>query len=206
MRNPIPLFTLIGGLLLPLLSSAQELRLYGGYNGSNVNKAGTEHWTCRSGYQFGADLLLGHQWFLMPGIEFLTRDLDYTYAGTSPDGSVTYPSQQFTYTSNALRVPVMLGIHLLDPSTDPVINIYVMGGPSAMMNLNADLNNDQLNVKTNNTQWYIGFGGGLELGFLFLEAGYDVGMSNIFKGDDFHTNPKVNFLHINAGLRLRLAR
>lgn len=37
------------------LSSAQEIRLYGGYNGSNVSKAGTEQWVGRAGYQFGAD-------------------------------------------------------------------------------------------------------------------------------------------------------
>jgi hypothetical protein len=75
-----------------------------------------------------------------------------------------------------------------------------------MMNLNADLNNNNLSVETNNTQWYLGFGGGLEVSFLFFEVGYDVGMSNVFKGDAFETNPKVNFLHINAGLRLRLAK
>lgn len=206
MRNPIPLFALIGGMLLPQLSSAQEIRLYGGYNGSNVKKAGDEHWTGRSGYQFGADLLLGDQWFLMPGIEFLVRNVNYTYAGTSPDGTIHYPSQEYKYTSNSLRIPVMLGLNLFDPATDPAVNIYIMGGPSALMNLNADLDNNELHVETNHTQWYLGFGGGLEMGFLFLEAGYDAAMSNVFKGNDFHTNPKVNFVHINAGLRLRLAK
>ena len=29
--------------------SAQEIRLGGGYNGSNVNKAGTDRWTGRAG-------------------------------------------------------------------------------------------------------------------------------------------------------------
>ena len=205
MRKHITLFALIGGMLLPLLSSAQELRLYGGYNGSNVKKAGNEQWSGRSGYQFGADMLIGNRWFLMPGIEFMVRNLNYTYAGTSSDGTVHYPSQEYKYTSNALRIPVMLGFHLLDPSKDPAINIYALGGPSAMMNMHADLNNNALHVKTNHTQWYIGFGGGLELGFLFVEAGYDVAMSNVFEGQEFQTNPKANLLHINAGLRLKLA-
>ena len=206
MRSPITLFALIGGMLLPLLSSAQELRLYGGYNGSNVKNGGDDQWVGRSGYQFGADLLLGNRVFLMPGVEFLTRNLNYTYAGTSPDGTVHYPSQEYKYTSNSLRIPLMLGFHVVDPSTDPGINFYVMGGPSALMNLNANLNNNALNVETNKTQWYLGAGGGLELGFLFIEAGYDVGLSNSFKGDGFQTNPKVNFLYANAGLRLRFAK
>lgn len=149
--------------------------------------------------------MIGQRWFLKPGIEFLVRNLGYTYAGSSTDGTVL-PGHEFEYTSRSLRVPVMVGLHLIDPGNDPAVNIYVMGGPSAMMNLNAELNNDALNVETNSTQWYLGFGGGLELSFLFVEAGYDVAMSNVFKGSDFNTNPKVNFLHLNAGVRLKLAQ
>ncbi len=187
-------------------SVAQEIRLYGGYNGSNVSKAGDEAWVGRSGYEFGADLLLGSQWFLKPGVEFMVRNLNYSWAGTAPDGTTRLPDQEYDYTSRSLRVPVMLGVHLLNPADDPALNIYVLGGPSALMNLNADLNNDQLNVTTNSTQWYLGFGGGLELGFLFVEGGYDVAMSNVFKGNQFNTNPRVNFVHATAGIRLKLAR
>lgn len=197
----------LGGLLLlPAITFAQEVRLYGGYNGSNVAKAGEEQWKGRSGYQFGADVLIGSRWFLKPGVELLVRNLDYSIAGTAPDGSLVLPDRKYQYTSRSLRVPVMLGLHLMDPQNEPSINAYVMGGPSAMMNLNADLNNDALHVETNGTQWYVGFGGGLELGFLFVEAGYDVAMSNVFKGSRFDTNPKVNFVHANAGVRLRLAK
>ena len=207
MMNLLRTLLALGGLvLLPLLSSAQEIRLYGGYNGSNVAKAGNENWSGRSGYQFGADVMIGNRWFLKPGIEFLVRNVDYTYAGTASDGSTILPGHEFEYTSRSLRVPVMVGLNLIDPENDPTVNFYLMGGPSAMMNLNADLNNDQLNVKTNATQWYLGFGGGLKVSFLFVEAGYDVAMSNVFKGSAFDTNPKVNFLHINAGVRLKLAK
>ena len=205
MRTPKLIMVACGLALAPSLCSAQEIRLYGGYNGSNVATAGQENWRGRAGYQFGADVLIGSRWFLKPGVELLVRNLNYSFTNTA-DGATTIPDQDFEYTSRSLRVPVVLGLHLIDPENDPAVNVYVMGGPSAMMNLNADLNNDALNVETNNTQWYLGFGGGLELGFLFVEAGYDVAMSNVFKGSDFDTNPKVNFVHANAGVRLRLAR
>ena len=195
-----------GIALIPTLSSAQEIRLYGGYNGSNVAKAGTEKWVGRAGYQFGADFIIGSRWFLKPGVEFMVRNLNYSLAGTAPDGTTIMPDTEFDYTSRSIRVPVMLGVHLMDPADEPVVNAYLMGGPSALMNLNAKLNNDALTVKTNATQWYIGFGGGLEFGFLFVEAGYDIAMNNVFKGDDFTTNPKVNFIHANAGVRLKLAQ
>ncbi len=200
------LLAVCGIALIPALSSAQEVRLYGGYNGSNVSKAGIEKWTGRAGYQFGADLTIGSRWFLKPGIEFMVRNLNYSLAGTGPDGSTIAPDTEFDYTSRSLRIPVMVGLHLIDPENDPAVNLYIMGGPSALMNLNADLNNNALNVETNSNQWYIGFGGGLEISFLFAEVGYDVAMSNVFRGDGFSTNPKVNFLHANAGIRLKLAR
>jgi hypothetical protein len=206
-ENPMKnIFALAAVLVIPALVSAQEIHIYGGYNGSNVSKAGEEAWVGKAGYQFGADLMLGNQWFVKPGIEFLVRNVNYSYAGTAPDGTIIGTDQEFQYTSRSLRVPIMLGVHLMDPSDEPAANVYIMAGPSAIMNLNADLNNNALNVETNGTQWQIGFGAGVELGFLFAEGGYDIAMSNVFKGNNFQTNPKVNFLHINAGVRLRLAR
>ncbi|MFT3885273.1 MAG: outer membrane beta-barrel protein [Flavobacteriales bacterium] len=197
MRNAI--LTLSLGLLA-LNASAQEFRFSGGYNGSNVSDAGNEHWVGKAGYQFGADLVLGQRWFVRPGIHFLVRNVDYTYSNGT---NVT--AQDFTYTSRALRVPVVLGFNLLDASDDPPFNVSVFGGPSALMNLSADLDNSSLDVRTRDTQWYLGFGADVTLGFLFVEGGYDVAMSNVFAGDAFRTNPKVNFLHLSAGIRLQLA-
>lgn len=184
---------------------AQEFRLGGGYNGSNVSKAGTEQWVGKAGYQFGADLLLGGSWFVKPGVHLLVRNLNYSLVGVGPDGTPNGTDVDFRYTSRSLRVPLLVGRRLLDPSDDPAFNIYVVGGPTALFNLNADLDNDALTVETQAAQWYLGFGGGLELGFLFVEAGYDVAMSNVFNGDDFSTNPKVNNVYAAAGVRLRLA-
>lgn len=87
-----------------------------------------------------------------------------------------------------------------------MINFYIFGGPTAMLALSADLDNDELEVETRPAQWSIGFGGGLELGPVFAEVGYDVAMSNVFKGQVFRTNPEVNHIQALAGLRLRLAR
>ncbi len=200
-------------LLLPIAlgavaiaSNAQEFRFSGGYNGSNVREAGEEQWVGRAGYQFGADLLLGSKWFLRPGVHFQVRNLNYTLADVDADGEPIGTETEFRYTSRSLRVPLSVGVHLLDPDNDPPVNVYLLGGPTALFNLNADLDNDQLDVETSATQWYFGFGGGAELGFLFVEGGYDVAMTDVFNGDAFNTNPKVNQLYAVAGVRLQLAR
>lgn len=185
-------------------SLAQEFRFGGGYNGSNVSEAGDEHWVGRAGYHFGVDLVLGSSWFLRPGAHFQVRNLNYSLAGLDQNGSPTGTDVEFRYTDRSLRVPLLAGFRLLDPDDSPV-NIYVVGGPTALFNLNADLDNDELDVQTARTQWYIGAGAGLELSFLFLEGGYNVAMSDVFDGERFETNPRVNQVTVTAGVRLRLA-
>ena len=188
------------------LLSAQEIRFGGGYNGSNVSRSGEEQWAGRAGYQFGAEVVLGERWFVKSGVHLFVRNLDYTIATEDAPGNNPADGTEFRYTERSLKVPVHVGRRLLDPENDPSLNIYVFGGPSAVLNLNADLNNDALEVRAHDAQWYAGFGGGLELSFLFAEVGYDIAMSNVFKGQGFRTNPRINNVFASIGVRLRLAR
>jgi len=183
---------------------AQELRLGAGYTGSNVRENDNEQWVGRAGYQFGVDLLLGERLFVKPGFHILTRNMDYTVLGIGPDGQPNGEASEVRYTSQSLRIPVLVGIRLLRPADDKDFNIYAMGGPTALIGLKSDLTNTSLVVSTNATQWYLGIGAGLEYRFLFAEAGYDVAMSNVFEGDGINTNPKVNNSYIVAGLRFLL--
>jgi len=183
---------------------AQELRIGGGYTGSNVRESGNEKWVGRAGYQLGVDLLLGQRLFVKPGVHLQVRNLNYTIAGVDANGNTTVSSTEFRYTSRALRVPVLVGLRLMDPANDPDFNVYVMAGPTALIGISADLDNSSLSVTTRSTQWYLGAGLGFEYRFLFFEGGYDVAMTNVFEGDGINTNPKVNNLYIAAGLRFVL--
>jgi hypothetical protein len=187
-------------LAASLSSQAQTFHLSGGLSGSNVREAGDERWAGRGGYQFGADVLIGNRMFVKPGVHFLVRNLRYVLLDA---GAGSISQQEYKYTSNALSVPVLVGAHLLDPSDDRLFNAYLMAGPTALITLKTDLNNDAINVTTRGTQWYFGGGGGLGYGPVFMEAGYHVAMSNVFKGDGFSTNPKVNYTYLIAGVRLR---
>jgi len=138
---------------------------------------------------------------LKPGLHYVSRNLYYSYTD-----AIDLSTQEVKYKSNSLAIPLMVGTYFMDPRDEPGFNMYVMGGPTALIGLSSEANNDQFVVKTNPAQWYLGFGAGAEFGILFLEGGYDVAMSNVFKGDEFETNPKVNYLHLIAGVRLRLAR
>lgn len=207
MNHTIKLSIFILTTSAPVLSiQAQELRLSGGYNGSNVSEAGPELWVGRAGYQFGADVQLGQRWFLQPGVHLQVRNLNYTLAGTDANGNPTGTNNEFKYTDRSLRVPIMAGLNLMDPANDPAFNVYLLGGPTALFLLKADLNNDALDIQTSKSQWYLGFGGGASFSFLFVEAGYDVAMSDVLSGSGFQTDPKVNQFRVLAGLRFRLAQ
>jgi hypothetical protein len=201
MRTLLSLIITGGAVMMLAPVNAQEFHLSAGYNGSNVQKAGDEGWVGRGGYMFGADVKLGQHWFLEPGIHFMVRNLNFTYT-TAAD----VPAQEFKYTERSLRVPLMLGRNLLDPADDPAINVSIMGGPTAIIGLSSELDRNSLDVETRGTQWYIGFAGEVQLGFLFVNGGYDVAMSDVFDGDAFATNPKVNFFHLVGGARLLLAK
>ncbi len=195
----------LGCALSTLSVKGQEFHLSGGYTGSNVREAGYERWVGRAGYQFGADLLLGGVWFVRAGAHLQVRNLNYSLAGLDANGDPIGTSTEFRYTSRSLRVPLSLGRHLLDPAGHPPINVYVLAGPTALFNLTADLETDQLDVRTNAMQWFLGFGGVVELGFVFAEAGYDLAMTDVFSGQGFRTDPRVNQVYALAGLRLQLA-
>ncbi len=201
MRTIASSLIIAGTVMIATPLCAQEFRLSAGYNGTNVQEAGKEGWTGRGGYMFGADVKLGQRLFLEPGIHFMVRNLDFTYA-TAAD----IPAQDYEYTERSLRVPLMLGLNLLEPAESNGFNASIMGGPTALIGLSSELDKNSLNVSTRGTQWYIGFAGEIQMSFLFVNAGYDVAMSNVFEGESFSTNPKANFYHIAAGARLALAK
>lgn len=185
-------------MVTALGAQSQTFHLSGGFSGSDVREAGEERWVGRGGYQFGADVLIGNRLFIKPGIHFVERNMRYSLL----DGG-TLTQREFKYTSQSVSVPVLVGANLIDPLAGGKFNAYLMAGPTALIGLRTNLNNSSLSVTTRGTQWYLGGGAGLGYGPVFLEGGYHLAMSNVFKGEGFSTNPKVNYAYIIAGVRLR---
>ncbi|MEO8068415.1 MAG: outer membrane beta-barrel protein [Flavobacteriales bacterium] len=201
--------TLLSSILLAATvgAAAQELRISGGYNGSNISEAGKEKWVGKAGYQFGADLLLGSRWFVKGGAHFMVRNISYSVATIDDQGNPTENVNEFRYTSQFLRVPIHGGFRFIDPKDEPVVNAYIMAGPTAQFRLNTKFEEDAVHVDTNPAHWYIGAGAGLQFGPVFIEGGYDVALTNEFKGvNTFNTNPKVNQIYALIGVRLKLAQ
>jgi Outer membrane protein beta-barrel domain len=195
-------FVTIGALFLPSLLLAQfELRPHAGLNVQNLNKAPeTMEWTGLSGFQFGAHAVIGNSFYVQPGVQFAVTRTELSNVG------ITLPDFAYELTSRSLRIPLLLGFRLADPENDPFLNLRIFLGPTAVMDLKTDWNEQNApDFQLNDTQWKLGGGVGLDVWNFFFDASYDVGMNGMFREGFLDAKPKADMLSVNAGLRLRLA-
>lgn len=191
-------------LLIGFTAKAQlEIKPTAGINLSNVSTApsGTKT-SAKIGYQFGGSLMFGNRIYLSPGIYYFQQVTQYVI--DNPDGSTT------AITSNekiaGVKIPVLLGYKFIDPSTDPLINFRVFAGPSINFNttnkFSKGFGSDPIKWKKNT--WGAQIGAGIDVSFLFIEAGYEFGLSSNYEGDAASQNfkdTKHNTFVVNVGAR-----
>ncbi len=191
-------------LLVGFTAKAQlEIKPTVGINVSNVSSSpnGTKT-SGKVGYQFGGSLMFGDRLYLSPGIFYFQQVTQY--AVDNPDGSTTVSTSDEKIAG--VKIPVLLGFRLIDPETDPLVNFRVFAGPSVNFNTSTRFSDgfgdDEIQWKKNT--WGAQIGGGVDLAFLFLEAGYEFGLSSSYEGDSASENfkdIKHNSFVLNAGVR-----
>ncbi len=200
MRNILS--TLFAFGLVTIASAQFEIRPHVGTNFQNLTKSedGTE-WKGNPGFQVGVNLMIGNQFFLQPGIQYVSSKSELTFVAA---GST---SSSATLTTSALRVPAVIGYRFVDPSDEPLLNLRIFGGALANFPLNATFNEDGLeDVDVGSANYGLTAGAGLDISIFFVEAGYDIGLSNVFDDKDVTVDTKQNQFQVNAGLRLKMAQ
>lgn len=191
-------------LLFAFTANAQlEIKPTAGINLSNVSTTpnGTKT-TAKIGYQFGGSVMFGNRLYLSPGIFYFQQVTQYVI--DNPDGSTTaITSDEKTA---GVKIPVLLGFRFIDPETDPLLNFRVFAGPSVNFNTTNKFpdgfGSDEIKWKKNT--WGAQIGAGVDLAFLFLEAGYEFGLSSSYEGDSASENfkdIKHNSFVLNVGAR-----
>jgi len=202
--------------LFTLLATAQhfDIRAYGGFNvlqltsdqGSNFIDDILHHRsvTGRPGYQFGTAVTFGDRFYVQPGIQIST--------GTTKvvnENSIT--GKEFTdeSTLSMISVPLKVGVRLIDPNEENIFNVRVFGGfdgshvtkvthgTKSENGAEGDLNEDDYS----NLIMAADFGLGFDIAFLFIDMGYQLGLSPIHSGGD---SAKGNTFYGNIGLRIGL--
>ncbi len=139
------------------------------------------------GYRFGADLQIGNKFFVQPGLFFDFRKLD----GDDED-----------YDRTHIRIPVFVGYDFSDDGVLDDLGFRIFGGPTlSFVSTDEGLNIDGEETDFSNTLWGVAAGLGFDFSILFVDAGYEWGLSDLF--DDVEDSPKSNSFFINAGVRVR---
>ncbi len=141
------------------------------------------------GYQFGADLLIGGNFFIQPGVNFESSSLTVQDVG---DLDVS-----------RLNIPVLIGFRLFEPEDSRGFGFRIFAGPNFAINLNEDLDDafgsiDKDDIKGSKISALAGLG--IDISILFVDAGYKFGLTDVFEGDNI--DAKKNIFYVNAGIRL----
>ena len=194
-------------MLIGFTAKAQlEVKPTVGINLSNVRSApdGTTT-SAKLGYQIGGSLMFGTRIYLSPGIYYYQQTTQYVMQNPGGGSTAITSDEKIA----GVKIPLLVGLKVINPENDPLINLRLFAGPSLLFNtkntFSGGIPNDQINWKK--SSWGAQIGAGLDVSFLFLEAGYEFGLSNTFDSNSAAGNfsdTKHNTFILNAGVRFKL--
>lgn len=178
------------------------LRPYFGINSSTLTKDFQDaEWQSKLGYQAGVDAQIGGKIYVQPGLHW--EMLNQSLRPTNPSiGDIN------NFRSTHIRIPLLIGVRLIDPEKSDLINIRMFTGPDAGFALGADgstfsgvrFNKDALR----SASFGYNLGIGLDFLFLFADAGYRWGLSRFFDQSSMDNGSRSNVFYFNVGIRFKI--
>jgi hypothetical protein len=147
------------------------------------------------GFNFGGDIILGKQFYLCPGIFYSSMASELEPLGGGSNFEVKF---------HRIKIPAYFGIRLISPKLESMANVRIFAGPSGswVTDITSDIS---INKDDFNKFIWSGNGGiGVDLLFLFADAGYEFGLTEVFKDTNALGKSKNNGFWINAGLRIKI--
>lgn len=156
----------------------------------------------RLGAQSGFAITFGKQFFVQPGISW--NSFSFEEHNENAISGEKYIDRTIL---TAISVPLRVGVRVIPPSVENMVNIRVFGG--IIGNHVTGVNHKEKSGKvadidkTDFTNMIINadFGMGLDLFIFFVDAGYQMGLTPVFRQGD---KSKANAFYLNGGLRIRL--
>ena len=148
--------------------------------------------TGRMGWQLGGTVVLGDEFYIEPGIFWMKNNWELQELNTS------IPS--FDNDISSLKIPLYLGWNIVGDATDDR-NFHVFGGPAAQIITKVNSGSSTISEDDfNKFIWGVNLGAGLSIGKIFIDGGYEWGLTDLYK-----TEPKdvrSSGWWLNAGFRL----
>ncbi len=189
--------TLLVTFLLAVSLSAQvTVRPQIGFNASSITENLPEEvLDGKTAINFGVDVQFGGRFYFQPGLMYETRKADVK----PEDRNIASVNLRV----NRVRIPALIGYNLTG-EPEQFLNIRAFTGPDISFAVNKDVDDNQLSFDEEdikNFVWGWNVGAGVDIAFLFVDIGYQFGLSNIL--ENVEANPKNNLFYINGGLSLR---
>ena len=145
-------------------------------------------------FQFGAFARIGKKIYIQPEVYYVTKG-----------GKVSFQGNPVQIKLNSVTVPLLVGYRLFNVG---IINLRIMAGPAISMITHKTLSVDNLPdfpVKTKddikNSMWSFQFGGGVDVLNFTLDLRYEMGIDNIYSGQQ-NFSMKNNLFNVSLGFKL----
>jgi len=149
--------------------------------------------TGRFGWQIGGTITLGSDFYLEPGIFWMKNN--WQLQQLTPD------APKFNNDISSFRIPCFVGWNVVNRGDDDR-NFHIFGGPAAMIVTKTKTETTGLTPDDFSKFIFgINLGAGLSISKIFVDCGYEWGLTDILKNDDNHVKSRGFWL--NAGFRLK---
>jgi len=149
--------------------------------------------TGRFGWQIGGTITLGQEFYLEPGIFWMKNNWDLQ--------ELTISDTKFKNDISSLRIPLYLGWNVVNSGTDDR-NFHIFAGPAAMIVTKVNTETTGLTKDSFNDFIYgINVGAGLSISKVFIDGGYEWGLTDLYVDDPNHARSRGFWL--NFGFRLK---
>jgi hypothetical protein len=209
MKKQFVKFVILSFLMITFLSASAQLTLrpYVGFNSSTLTKELIENSEFKSslGYQIGADLQIGDKFYFQPGIQFEALNNTKIFLSSTGQGNIDFDLKR-----SYLRIPVMIGYNFT--GAESIFGLRIFTGPNAAIKLNGKIGDgsgtiNQIEIEDELQSMIFGWNAGIGLdviSILFVDMGYQIGLSSVFKDvEGLNEGSRNNLFYGNVGLRIK---
>jgi len=148
--------------------------------------------TGRVGWQVGGTVAFGEEFYFESGIFWVKNNWELQ------DLDPTIPS--FKNDLSSIRIPIYIGWNIVGGATDDR-NFHIFGGPAAQIITKVNPGTGFTKEDFSDYIWGMNVGAGLAISKIFIETGYEWGLTKLYKNDE--KDVKSRGWWLNVGVRLQ---
>lgn len=191
-----------------------DIRVFGGINIGSLSNDGTEFTLIDSvvhskgldaqiGYQGGLSFTYGNHFYVSPGLWYTKFTVNsYLFNETQNNDDVDFEKES---SISMLSIPVRFGFRFINPNDENIFNVRLFGGFTGQHVLSVSSSGDsQIQIDKDdyeNLMVSATAGLGVDVLFLFMDLGYDLGLTNFEKSSN---KSRHNSMFVNIGAKFKL--